>query len=244
MGVEWGVRSRQMLLLVRPTARTIQWAALLGGAGAAQLVLWAGADELSRGGPIPLMPLRLAAVLLCLGAAFILDDDAGATVEPAVASLAVRRGLRLLVAAPTLGMAWGAALWTASRLATSTREVAPRSLPAAALTLEIGALLAVTLAAGAVATRSLGHGKGGIAAGPTLLAFVLAMASIGRYWELFPNDAGAPGWTAAHVRWALILAAATVVLAGFSLDPARRWRILGGRRRPQAHRVAAPSPLP
>jgi hypothetical protein len=89
------LRAKQASLLVRPTARTIRWAALLGGAAGAQLVLWAAKSELSKGGEASLLPLRVAAVVLCMGAAFILDDDAGATVEPAVASLAVRRGLRL-----------------------------------------------------------------------------------------------------------------------------------------------------
>jgi hypothetical protein len=237
---EWAVRSRQALLLVRPTIRTIRWAALLGGAAAAQLVLWAAKGELSRGGPIPLLPLRVAAVLLCLGAAFVLDDDAGATVEPAVASLIVRRGLRLALTVPVVGMAWGVALWAASRLAASGQEtgaVVPRSLPVAALTLEAAALLAVTLAAGAVSTPTLGHGKGGVAAGPTLLAFVMAMLSIRPYWQLFPSAAGEPGWAAAHARWALILLAAMIVLAVFSLDPARRSRILRGRPRPRTQRL-------
>lgn len=233
-----GVRSKQALLLVRPTIRTIRWAALLGGAAAAQLVLWAAKGELSKGGPIPLLPMRLAAVLLCLGAAFVLDDDAGATVEAAVASLMLRRGLRLALTVPVVGIAWGAALWAASRLAASGRgtgSVAPPSLPVAGLAIEAAALLGVTLAAGAVATRSLGHGKGGVAAGPTLLAFVMAVLSLGRYWPLFPAASSEPGWAAAHARWALVLVAATIVLAAFSLDPARRWSILRRRWRPQTH---------
>jgi fluoroquinolone transport system permease protein len=233
------VDPRQLLMLVRPTARTIRWAALLGGAGAAQIALWAATGELSRGGPISLMPLRVAAVLVCLGAAFVLDDDAGTTVEPAVAALAVRRGLRLALTFPVAGAAWGAALWTASRLAASAQETGPsHALPVAGLALEAGALLAVTLAAAAVATRFLGHGKGGVAAGPALLAFVFAMYSIGRLWPLFPAGSSDPGWAAAHIRWALTLAGATVVLVGFSLDPARRWRILRRGRRPRQNLAA------
>ncbi len=236
-----GVRSIQALALVRPTIRTIRWAGVVGGAAAAQLVLWAAKGELSKGGTIPLLPIRVAAVVLCLGTAFILDDEAGATVEPAVASLVVRRGLRLALTVPVVGMAWGAALWTASRMAASGHETGPvalRSLPVAGLTLEAAAFLAVTLAAGAVATRSLGHGKGGVAAGPTLLAFVMAMLSIGRYWPLFEESPIEPGWAAAHMRWASILAAAVIVLVAASLDPARRPRILRRGRRPQRHGLA------
>ena len=236
--------ARPMLLLVRPTIRTIRWSTILGGAVAAQFVLWAARGELSREPEIQVVPLRVAAVLLCLGMTFVLDDDAGATVEPVAVSLMVRRGLRVLVATPVIATAWGAALWAASRLAASGSHVwvvAPRPLPVAALTLEASALLAVTLAAGAVGTRSLGHGKGGVAAGPALLAFVMATASIQRYWPLFPSDASEPGWAAAHVRWGLILVVGVLVLAWFSFDPARRSRTPRGRNRPRTQRLVGTS---
>jgi fluoroquinolone transport system permease protein len=231
---------RQLLPLARPTARTIRCVALAGGAVGAQLVIWASRSGLSPGGPVSLQPLRVAAVVLCLGAAFILDDDAGATVEPSVASLVVRRGLRLALALPVLGVCWGSALWAASHKAASGHELAPHALPVAGLALEAAALLAVTLAAAAVASRRLGHRRGGVAGGPALLAFVLAALSIGPYWPLFPAASSDPGWAAAHVRWALVLAAATIVLVAFSLDPARRRRILpAGRPRALARTPGA-----
>jgi fluoroquinolone transport system permease protein len=234
----WGVRARQTLILVQPTIRTIRWAALLGGVAGAHLVLWAAKAELTKGGSVPLVPLRVAAVLLCLGAAFVLDDEAGATVEPAVASLILRRGLRLGLTFPVVGVAWATALATASRLAASgqgTGPIAARSMPVAGLSLEVAALLGVTLAAGAIATRSLGHGKGGVAAGPALLAFLLAILVFGRYWPLYLESPDDPGWTAAHMRWAAILVAGVIVLVTASLDPARRSKILHRRRRPKPH---------
>jgi len=106
--------------------------------------------------------------------------------------------------------------------ASGSGSSAHRSFPVAALTLEAAALLAVTLAAAAVATRRLGHGKGGTAAGPALLAFVMGMTAIGKYWPLFPQSPADPGWAPAHARWAAILAAAAIVLVAASLDPARR----------------------
>jgi hypothetical protein len=234
-----GTRFRQALLLLWPTARTIRWPAVVAGAAAAQLVLWAGKGELSSPEGSSLMPLRIAAVLLCLGAGFIVDDDAGVTVEPVVASLAVRRGLRLLLAIPALGVGWAATLGVASMLAGSGREAGgpvSGSLPVAGLTLEAAAFLSVALAAGAAAVRWVGHGRAGVAAGPVLLTFVMAMLSIGPYWPLFPG-ASEPGWGAAHVRWAGILAVAAILSAVFSLDPARRSRILRRRRWPWMHRV-------
>ena len=63
------------------------------------------------------------------------------------------------------------------------------------------------------------------------------MLSIERYWELFPGSAGDPRWGAAHVRWALILVVAIVVLVRLSQDPARRSRITHRGRRPRMQRV-------
>ena len=225
------LRRRQATLLGRPTARTIRWLPLAVAAVAAELVLWAAKDELSKGEAVPLLPVRVAAVLLCLGAAFLLDDDAGATIEPVVPTLLFRRGLRLMLGLPMVAMPWGAALWIASTLAASgTGPSAHRSLPAAALTLEAAALLAVTLAAAAVATRTQGHGKGGTAAGPALLAFVMGVAAIGKYWPMFQGSPAEPGWAAAHVRWAAILAAAVIVLIVASLDPASQTKFIRGDR--------------
>lgn len=241
-----GARFRQALLLLGPTARTIRWPAVVAGAAAAQLVLWAGKGELSSLEGISLTPLRVAAVLLCLGAGFIIDDDAGATVEPVVASLALRRGLRMLLALPVLGVGWALTLSVASRLAVwgpGTEPSVTHSLPVAGLTLEAAALLSVALAGGAAAVRWVGQARAGVAAGPVLLGFVMAMLSIGRWWPLFPNPSE-PGWVVAHVRWAGILVVAAVLFAGLALDPARRSKVLHGWRRPRMRQVAARSSGP
>jgi len=233
-----GIRIRQIMQMALPTARTIRWTVLLGGIAAAEAVLWFARHQLSAGDTIPLMPIRVAAVLLCLGAGFVIDDEAGITVEPAVIGLSLRRGLRLAMTVPVVGLGWAAALWTASALAAAPPGGAGRSVPVGALTLEAAALLGVTLGAAAVATRWLGHGRGGVAAGPALLAFVMAMVTLAPYWPLFLDSPAAPGWAAAHVRWGLTLAGAVLVLVGYSLDPARRSGIL--RR---GTRSMSPAPL-
>ena len=222
-------RGRLLIDVVPPTARTIRWLALVAAAAAADLVLWAAKGELSRGVAVSLQPLRVAAVLLCLRAAFLLDDEAGATVEAAPTNLFFRRGVRLMIGIPAVGMAWGTALWIGSAFAASGASPSMhRSLPAAAITLEAAALLAVTLAAGAVATRRLGHDRGSIVAGPTLLAFILTVATFGRYWPLWLESPADPGWMAAQLRWAAILAVALIVLVAASLDPARRSVVVRG----------------
>jgi hypothetical protein len=238
-GAPRGGRVRQALLLLGPTARTIRWPAVVAGAAAAQLALWTGRGELSSAEGISLTPLRIAAVVLCLGAGFIIDDEAGATVEPVVVSLAVRRGLRLLLAVPVLALGWAATLGVASMLAAWGPRAEPpvlHSLPVAGLTLEAAALLLVALAGGAAAVRWVGHARAGVAAGPVLLGFVMAMLSIERWWPLFAS-ASEHDWMVAHVRWAGILAASAILFAWLALDPARRSKVLRIRRPlpPRAH---------
>ncbi len=171
-------------------------------------------------GHLPLLPVRVSAVLLCLGAAFFVDDEAGITVEPVPFGLLHRRAIRLALGCLAAAVAWATALWIASFLAASGGQL--RSLPVAGLTVEAAALLTVTLATAAVAARRFGPDRGGIVGGPSLLAFVMAVATFGRHWPLFLESSSDPGWSAAHARWGWILATAVIVLVLATLDPARR----------------------
>jgi hypothetical protein len=233
------IRRRQLLLLIGPTARTIRWIAFLGAAVAADLTLVAARGELSRTGHLPLLPVRVAAVLLCLGAAFFLDDEAGITVEPVPLGLLRRRGIRLALGCLATAVAWATSLWIASLLAASGGPLRP--LPLAGLTVEAAALLTVTLATAAVAARRFGPDRGGIVAGPSLLAFVMAVATFGRHWPLFLESSSDPGWNAAHARWGWILATALIVLVLASLDPARRSIVAHRDPRQPRRALSAPS---
>lgn len=187
----------QAAALSRSVARTLPWAALLGAAALALAVV--------RLGDTQTLHVRLAALALCIGGAFLLDDPAAEIVESVPASLLFRRLLRLALALPVLTAAWALVLHSAGRA------------PAWELTLELGALLAVALA---VAARA-----GGVAAGPTLLVlFGLAALLPGRWALLVPGPED-PRWSAAHARWALVLAAGLAAFVWASLDPGRPRRL-------------------
>ncbi len=145
---------RQAALLVRPTVRSLSWAPL-AAAGALAFGLLGLTDQ-------GLTELRLAAIGICVGVAFILDDAAAATVASAPTPLLVRRALRVGLATAPLAALWALLSWLAGGAASW------------AMSLELAAMLALTLAAAAVATRLRGAGRGGAAAGPALLVLLSA----------------------------------------------------------------------
>lgn len=191
---------RQAALLVRPTVHSLSWAPLAGGSAVA-LAFLALTDQ-------GVTEFRLAAIGICVGAAFILDDAAATTVASAPTSLLVRRALRVALAVVPLAAVWallssfadGVAWW--------------------AVSLELAAMLALTLAAAALAGRIRGDGRGGVAAGPALLAFLAAAyLLLPSRWGLFPASPDDPFWMAAHQRWALILLAGVLGVLWVGRDP-------------------------
>lgn len=186
-------RARQAALLALPFARTLPWVALLAAAALALAVV--------RLGDAQTLHLRLAALALCIGGAFLLDDPAAETIESVPASLLFRRLLRLALALPVLAAAWALVVRSAGHV------------PAWELTLELGALLAVALA---LAARA-----GGVAAGPTLLVLFGLAALLPSRWALLVPGPEDPRWSAAHGRWALVLAAGLAAVVWASLDPGR-----------------------
>lgn len=194
---------RQAALLARPTARSIPWAPLAGG-GALAVALVVLTDQ-------GLTELRFAAIGLCVGAAFVLEDAAAATVASAPTPLLARSALRIGLALLPLVAFWLVLSWLAGDVAAS------------ALSLELAAMLSVTLAVAAIAARVRGDGRGGVAAGPALLTLLAAaFLLLPSRWGLFPAGPEDPLWTPAHRRWALILLAGVLGLLWASRDPGRR----------------------
>ena len=207
---------RHAALLVRPTVHSASWAPLAGAGALALAILALGDPGIGR--------LRLAAIALCVGAAFSLDDAAAATVASAPTPLWARRALRLALALVPLAALWTLVWWLADGAS-------------GALSLELGAMLALTLAAAALAVPLHGDGRGGVAAGPALLAllaaaYLLLPARLG----LFPGGPNDPLWAPAHERRALVLAAGLLGLLLASRDPAAAPLI------PRPHRSPHPRP--
>jgi len=212
---------RTAALAVRPVVRSVRWAPLAGAAVGGVVLVWLmGPDRPSPS--TSLSSLRLAAFVLCAGAAFALDDQAADTLAPSPTPLLARRVLRLALVVAAAGLLWAALIATAMVAAPAGQG----PIPAAAATLEVAALLAFTLGAAVVAGRWAPHGLGGLAGGPALTLAVLGayMAQMRwpRHLTFFPFGPDDPAWVAAHQRLSVVLAVALAVLVAESLDPARR----------------------
>lgn len=195
------IRVRQAGLLLRPLVRAVPLAPLPAAAGFGLLVLSLEGDVLH---------LRLAAVALCAGAAFSLDDAAAATTASSPTPLLIRRLLRVAVVAPVAALLW-------VLLAAYAGES-----PATPLGLELAAMLAVTLAVAAASAPFVPEGRGGLAAAPALLVLLgVAALALPDGWSLFAAGPHDPRWTASHERWSLFGLLALLVLVYASLDPCR-----------------------
>ena len=158
--------------------------------------------------------LRRAGVFLALGTAFFMDDPAAVTVASMPATLLARRSLRLAIGLSVVVSVWAAVVgYVAVRMNGG-------GLPVGALTLETGAALMVGFAVAAVAISN------GYAGGPSgaVSLFLLSwlMPLIPARWSLVAGAPGDADWSAAHLRWGVVLVVATATTLALSLDPARR----------------------
>lgn len=149
----------------------------------------------------------LAAGAMAIGCSFALDDPATTTIANSPAPLWWRRTLHLVLVLPLAAVLWLVALGVAG--------VPAGGAPSAYL--EVGAMVAVVLAASAAAARQRGDGLGGTAGAPCLMALTAAATLLPPRWALFPV-------TGHELRWWLLVAVASGVLMGASRDPAARLR--------------------
>ena len=221
------IRPQTAVALAGPTARSMQWRPLLGAAGAAAaLVFLTTRTRTVFGAPVPdvgerVLWLRMAAILLAMGAAFLLDDPSEDTTRHVPTTMLSRRLLRVAIAVPVLTATWAALLWAALHA-----SIAKQPFPIAAVTLEAAGLVALGLAAAVGLRAFVPERLGGVAAAPALLVVVgvaYALQYLPGHLLLFPLDpADGVAWRHAHDLWRLVGVGALLVLVVLSLDPGRR----------------------
>jgi hypothetical protein len=194
-----------------PVARTVAWVPLLAGALASVAIV-----EAAGSSPLGRWP-GFAALALCTGAAFLLDDPAGATTAATPQSLARRRMLRIGLALPLLAGVWLGSLWDAT--AADHASFGPDAR--AALSLQFAAVLALTLAASATALRLMPDERGGWTGAVVPLLLLGVALWLPESWTLLAAP-GDDAWHAAQQRWAALLAVGLLTLACASRDPAAR----------------------
>jgi hypothetical protein len=219
------IRGPQIAQVAVPTARSMRWAPL-GATGllAIVAVVLIGHTHLASGPESPgaeyrIAALRVGAVFLCLGAAFLLEDPSETVIAPAPMSALGRRAVRLGLGFLALTPVWGI-------LATIALVGMPEpgGLPLARVSLEALTMLVLAWTAAAAAERLVPEGLGGLAAGPVLLvllALAIAAPVLPGHFRFLPSVPREPDWGHAHVLWLRVLGAGAVLLLLFSRDPGR-----------------------
>jgi hypothetical protein len=205
------MRTRQLHQLAPALLRSVRWQPTVAGAAIAAVLLGVRRDHLGHSAQAVTV-LRAVALLLAVGVAFALDDRSRRTVQSVPSPAWWRAVGQASVALVPALVAWVAALvWVATRTG---------DLPVLALSLEAAALVAVglALAAGLVRWRDLVDP--GAVAGPVLLVSALMIAQLPERVALMVGPG--PGWTAAHLRWSALLAAAVAIALLAVRDPAAR----------------------
>lgn len=217
----WTIRLRQAGLLAPMVARTIRLLPILVTGGFAYLLTFV-AHNGHHGG---VLHVQIGAIFLSLGAGFVLDDTAEATVASVPAPRLFRRSFRVGLILPLLAVIWASLLWYAGTDGFGW-----------ALTTQLVGILGLSVATAAVASHIVPDGLGGIATGPTILLLFVGQNVLPPRFHVLPLSPVSPSWFDVYGRWWLALAFGALVFVLASLDPARRRLRLSPRRdgaRPQ-----------
>lgn len=217
-------RGRLVVHLVRPLSRASSLGPLAFGGALATAYVWVE----GTGGFVDyrILVLRIAALVICMAAAFALDDATEDTLTSVPTPLMLRRFIRVGLVTPIAATWWYLCLHAVGDV---PRELGG-PLPASDLTLEASALLMMALAASCLGGILASDRLGGVLAGPLLFLFVaLAFVLPGDYRLMLsapahPSDLD-EAWVRAHAAWRYVAAAALAAFVYYSQDRGRYpWR--------------------
>lgn len=210
--------SRQALLLVVPSLRTIPWVPLLVAValGSSALAAARAAEP-----PPPDAGLAIVGALIAVWFASLLGDRSAAVADGTPPHVLFRRAIRLAVGVPIVVLLWVGAL-----------TVAAEGPYAVTLSFLFGAEICVALGVAAVALHVIDPGREVLwAAGGLLMVFVALPFGLGLDVTPIPR---ADTWWLREGRWLAIGGGGAIVAVLASLDPAARHlpRLAGPRRVP------------
>lgn len=161
-----------------------------------------------------ILVLRVGALMICMGAAFALDDPTEDTLGHVPAPLVMRRGVRLVLLLPFIAVIW----MTLLRFVGDVPKRAGGPLPVGDLTLEAAALLLLALSAACLGARFTSDRLGGIAAAPIVLGLVALALFLPPEYRLIVSITD-PRWKDAHEVWRVVLAAAAISFLYLNRSP-------------------------
>lgn len=212
------VRGRQTFLVLPHLLRSVRSGPLLAGAVASWLIV--AHAGLGDSEPRLVKALRLAALAMCAGAAYLLDDPTEGTLGASPSPLSFRRGLKLLIGGLAIAGPWGSLLVLSDHMWPAG---SPHELPSAGLSLELVALGLAGLALASLLIRPPNVPSAGpVASG------LLAALWITAFWHpklqqwMFGGVPGDSAWADARLRWTAVAALAAGAILARARDPARR----------------------
>ncbi len=162
-----------------------------------------------------ILVLRVGSLLLCMGAAFVLDDPTEETIGHVPTPLLLRRSLRIALLLPLIAGVWGVLV----RLAGEVPRRAGGPMPIGDLTLEAATLLLIALSAACLGAHLTSDRLGGIAAAPIVLAFVGAAMFLPYDYKLIVGSASDPRWAEAHDMWRFAFGGAALAFLYLNRSP-------------------------
>lgn len=194
-------------LLLRPLAKALNWYALLWSLASAFLIVWWLGEVMTD----VVLSLRLGALCLASGMAFVLDDPTEDTTSNAPVSLLLRRTVRVALTLPATLIGWLVLVRVANGSPSVVAEIPPWPFM-----LELLAFSAVALAGAAVGSRHLGDRIGGTAGAGAVLLVAAAVALLPGRLRLWDQMPGTPEYAATTQWWWAILLAAVLMLTHYS----------------------------
>ena len=192
--------------LLPRVGRTVRWVPLAASGAIALWIVYTGVHANRHTGDVQ---LPLAAVVVCMAAAFVLDDEAARTVACTPTPLLMRRAIRVALGMPLLWATWVILAWYSHAL-TATMAV------------EYAGMLALTLTLAAIGAQVIGEERAGLFASPALFVLLGSSAVISARWRPFPLMPIGSTWFDLYGRWGVVLAVSALVFVMASADPAKR----------------------
>lgn len=232
------ITARQTLAILKPTCRAISWLPL--GIGTLLALTYVVLEAPGAHIDYKIQVMRLAALLMCVGAAFVLDDGSEETIAHAPFPLIARRAVRLAVVVPVVALSW----WLATFLTGEATMKAGGPLPSGDLALEAAALLVIAVAFSSMGARFLSDRLGGIVAGPAVLSLLGISFLVPLPHRLLISSPWDPNWPHSHDLWQWVLSGATVAFVMANWDPGASGPVVRMQRAWRARKDLEPRPTP
>ena len=221
LGARLRVRARQIPAVMTALMRAVRWAPIVLSTGIG-IVVVTFMKQSSEGYDM-LTATRLSIVFIAAGAAMILDDPAATLTAASPSPLSFRRETRLAFGGGVIACMWVIAVAFISgaprALWGGTIDGAP--FPVVRFTVELGALVLLTLTTATVAGRMIGEDRGGLAGAPGLLAALVLLSQMPSRWAMLTAPGG-ERWADSGRDWTLAACVLLAALILLSADPARR----------------------